>query len=110
MKSMVRAPAEPKAIDADGIINTDSPRGRRFGFTPDLFEGYLWQKGKRIIISLIISLHEGKGNLRQLFDRIEALGYTIAVPTPSNRMRAICEKRGMVERWEGGCEMMEKPE
>ena len=106
---MITAPAEPKGIEADGIIKLDGKRGKRLGFTSDLFDGYLWKQAKRITISFIISLQEGRGHLKTLFDRIESLGYTIAVPTPSNRMRMICEKRGMVACREGDYEMMKKP-
>jgi hypothetical protein len=110
MEEMVRAPAEPKGIEEDGIIRLDSKRGKRFGFTSDLFsfDSYLWKAGNRIIISFIESRDQGKGHLRMLFDMIESFGYTIAVPTPLARMRAICEKRGMVAHWEGGYEMMQK--
>jgi len=104
----IRTPAEPKRIATDGIITLDSNRGKRFGFTHDLFDGYLWKRGKRIIISFIESREPGKGHLKALFDRIESLGYTIAVPTPSNRMRMICEKRGMVACREGDYEMMQR--
>jgi hypothetical protein len=104
----IRTPAEPKRIATDGIINLDSNRGKRFGFTSDLFDGYLWKRGPRIIISFIESRDPGKGHLKALFDRIESLGYTIAVPTPSNRMRMICEKRGMSMHREGEYEMMKK--
>ena len=104
----IRTPAEPKRIETDGIINLDSKRGKRLGFTHDLFDGYLWKRDKRIIISFIESRDPGKGHLKALFDRIESLGYTIAVPTPSNRMRMICEKRGMRMHREGEYEMMQK--
>jgi hypothetical protein len=108
VKMKIKTPAEPKRIGTDGIINLDSKRGKRLGFTSDLFDGYLWKRGRRIIISFIESLDPGKGHLKALFDRIESLGYTIAVPTPSKRMRVICEKRGMVACWEEDYEMMVK--
>ena len=49
----------------DGHIEIDSENGKIFGFTSDLFEGYLWKKENDIYISFIISIHEGKGNLRK---------------------------------------------
>ena len=110
MNPMMTMTAEPKRIETDGIIKLDGKRGKRLGFTSDLFDGYLWKRDKRIIISFIESRDPGKGHLKALFDRIESLGYTIAVPTPSNRMRMICEKRGMVACREGDCEMMQKNE
>lgn len=66
-----------------------------FGFSPDKFEGYLTKQGKFMWISFIMSKQPKKGNLKVLFDKIESLGYTIIVPTPSNRMMEICKKRGM---------------
>ena len=92
----------------DGIINLNTTRGKMFGFTSDLFFGYLWKLGDVIMISFIESRQEKKGNLRALFDHIEARGFTVAVPTPSSRMRAICRKRGMISHWEEGCEVMQR--
>lgn len=67
----------------------------QFGFTPDKFDGYLWLEGDDMVwVSLIISKEEGKGNLRALFDAIEANGLKIIVPTASNRMTDICKRRG----------------
>ena len=79
------------------IIKIDSKKGREFGFTSDKFskDSYLWKDGKFIWISFIASINEHKGNLRALFDTIETKGYNIIVPTPMNRMMAICEKREM---------------
>ena len=80
------------------IIKLDSNKAKKLGFTSDKFFGWLWEDGKYMWISFIESNQEHQGNLRQLFDRIEELGYIIIVPTPSNRMAEICLKRGMVRR------------
>lgn len=79
----------------DGIIELDSDFGKEFGFTADKFFGWLWKQSNFIWISFIESKYEGKGNLRKLFDTIEEKGFEIIVPTPSQRMQMICEKRGM---------------
>ena len=95
----------------DGLIDLGTPRADELGFTSELFDGYLWKHGNNIIISFIDSKHPGKGNLKRLFDGIEAKGFAIAVPTPSRRMHAICLKRGMA-LWtdpQDGCEYMRKP-
>ncbi len=84
-----------KPITEDGMITLDSTIASDFGFTSDKFDGYLWKKDNSIWISLIISLNPGKGNLKQLFNKIEGYGYSLIIPTPSARMRMICEKRGM---------------
>ena len=78
----------------DGIIELDSPFARQLGFTSEKFDGYLWKEGKYIYNSFIISRKRGKGNLRQLFNRIRELGYGIKVPTPLGVMRVIVEKYG----------------
>lgn len=101
-------PTESKKLEDDGIIILDSKRGKQFGFTSDLFYGYLWKTGNQITISLIFSLQERQGHLKTLFDRIESLGFTIAVPCPSSRMRNICLKRGMIEDMKEGFGLMRK--
>ncbi len=79
----------------DGIIQPDSPEWAALGFTSDKFEGYLWRDGGSIWVSFIQSLKPRRGNLKSLFDAIEAHGYSLIVPTPLTRMQQICEKRGM---------------
>ena len=79
----------------NGIINLNTDRAKSLGFTRDKFHGYLWKDDKYIWISTIISLNPGKGNLLALLDSIESNGFTLIIPTPSIRMKAICRKRGM---------------
>lgn len=80
----------------DGMINTDSEGGKEIGFTSDLFDGYLWKNNEDIYISFIISLQEGKGNLRRLFDNILKAGFNIKIPTPFPRMESIIKKLGFI--------------
>ena len=80
----------------NGIINLNTNRAKSHGFTSDKFHGYLWKRDILIWISNITSIAPGKGNIRALFDNIEKAGYCLMVPTPSNRMKAICERRGMI--------------
>jgi len=100
---------------SDGEIKLGTPIATYLGFTPDKFEGYLWHKANCIIISLIISKRPKQGNVSRLFERILSLGYSIAVPTPSNRMRAIVKAKGFVQTWqwddlwEGYIELWVKP-
>jgi hypothetical protein len=56
-----------------------------FGFTRDLFRGWLWKDGDTVMISFIESLHPGQGNLSRLFKNIEAIGLRVAVPLPMGR-------------------------
>lgn len=99
----------------DGIVQIDSEFGKQIGFTSDNFssDSYLWKDGERVMVSLISSKVEGKGNLSALFNNIEALGLSIAVPTPFARMQAILERKGFVMHIEdtemGACEVWAKP-
>ena len=84
----------------DGQIDLDSENGKIFGFTSELFEGYLWKKKDDIYISFIISKQEGKGNLRKLFNNILQHGFNIKVPTPFPRMQKIISKLGFTKTFE----------
>lgn len=81
------------------IIDLNSELAISFGFTPDKFDGWLWQTDNTIWVSFITSLEEGKGNVKQLFDNIESKGFDIIVPAPFARMKKICEARGMEMHW-----------
>lgn len=78
----------------DGIIELDTDFARELGFTSDLFGGYLWKDGDRILISVIFSKSPGLGNLSTLFDAIEAKGFRVAVPTPFPHMQRILQRKG----------------
>jgi len=84
----------------NGIVKLGTKRADKLGFMADKFDGWLWKKDAHITISFIISKQEGTGNLRTLFDNIIKAGYGVKVPTPSNRMRAICKKLGFKKKWE----------
>ena len=86
---------------SDFEIAWGSPLAKALGFTSDKFDGYLWKSGNYIVISFIISLQEEKGNLSNLFNKIESSGYGIKVPTPFARMEAICIAKGFkrTEEW-----------
>ena len=97
-----------------GMIRLNTPFARKIGFTSDKFLGYLWLDNDRIMISSIISLHENKGNLSRLFKSIWKMGFKVAVPTPSAKMRIILIIKGFERKdeWfeEAGamCEVWEK--
>jgi hypothetical protein len=99
----------PKIKIADGIIRLGTDRGRRFGFVPELFDGYMWKAGDAVYISVILSKDEGKGNFRDLVARIRALGFAVKIPTPSARMAEIVRKNGYREasEWDDayGCDV-----
>lgn len=83
----------------NGIINLNTKRAKIFGFTSNKYDGYLWKVKNSIYISFIVSRHQGKGNVRKLFETILKKGFDIWVPTPSARMRMICEKFGGKSEW-----------
>lgn len=78
----------------DGIIELDTDFAKELGFTSDLFGGYLWKDGDRILISDIFSKSPGHGNLSTLFDAIEAKSFRVAVPTPLPHMQRILKRKG----------------
>ncbi len=92
----------------DGIINIDTDRAKEFLFTSADFEKatYLWKVDDTIMISFVISKYPGKGNFGNLLKNITAKGYFIAVPTPSNRMVSILEKKGFRWAMDDGCELL----
>ena len=105
----------PTVKDKTGMITPDSEQGRALGFTSDRFDGWLWEDGKRMWVSFIVSLQEGKGHLSQLFQAIESAGYYIAVPTPFPRMESILKRKGFVPHIEASSmddpvEVWTKPE
>ena len=78
----------------DGHIAPDSEEGSELGFTEDKFSGWLWKNGDRIIVSMIESKQQGKGNFKWLIDNIKAQGYKVDIPTPIGRMSDILRDNG----------------
>lgn len=83
-----------------GIIELDTPRGKKLGFTSDRFGGgsYLWDDGERIMVSFIHSL--ASGNFRGLVAAIHSEGKAVAVPTPLPNMERIVRKNGYTQTFE----------
>ena len=96
----------------DGQIKPDSEMGKALGFTSDKFDGWLWKTGDRVMISMIVSRHEGKGHLSALFKAIEERGFQVAVPSPFARMQSILKRKGFAMHLEdsdlGQCEVWTK--
>lgn len=91
------------------MIELDTEEAKKYGFTSDKFDGYLWRDGQRILVSFIMSIREGAGNLSSLFSAIERDGLNVAVPTPFPRMQLILMRKGFaphVERDEMGNSVM----
>ncbi len=83
------------------IFSGKSKYAEYLGFTADKFNGYLWDDGKgSILISLIFSKHPGDGNVVCLINHLLDLGFTVKIPTPSNRMRKIGKFLGFIETTE----------
>lgn len=87
-------------VDSQGLIALDSEKAVALGFTSDKFHGYLWQLDGSIMISLIISLKPGQGNLSALFDAILQTGYAVKVPIPMGHMKAILIQKGFTQTLE----------
>jgi len=84
----------------DGMIELGTPEGMEIGFTNDLFEGWLWKKGRYIWISMIISKRPNAGNVERLFRNIQKGGFGIKVPTPLGTMVHILQKVGFKQTLE----------
>ena len=84
----------------DHIITLDSPEARAFGFTSDLYDGWLWKHDDRVIISFIACQHPGRGDFSRLLDRIWQAGHEVAVPTPLGKMLAILTHKGFRQTFE----------
>jgi len=78
----------------DGKIELDTSEGKEFGFISSLFDGWLWKDGNKIIISMIISKHDGQGNFQKLLKSIWDKGYKVQIPTPLGTMGYILKKYG----------------
>jgi len=95
-------------------INLDSAFAKAIGFTSDKFAppSYLWKSGKTVYISLIGSVAQGRGDFSRLLANLQEHGFKVKVPTPSNRMRSILEKKGFTRTVEvvrgEGCDVWVK--
>lgn len=78
-------------------VYPSSDEGKEIGFTSDKFSGYLWNnEDGTIIISLIKSYYEGRGNIKELLDILSSKFHTIVIPVASARMEYIANKYGFV--------------
>lgn len=80
--------------DQPMMIKLDDDFAKKLGFTSDKFHGYLFKIKNDIYISMIVSLHMGKGNVSKLFNRVLELGYNLKVPLPILDMVDIVKKKG----------------
>ena len=94
----------------DGIIELDTNRAKEFGFTSDLFIGYLWKRENTIFISYIESKFPNRGNFTSLMKNIWSRGFKIAVPTPFAGMKQILMENGFKQTFEWFPEMEENCE
>lgn len=84
------------AAMSDGIVNLDTDFARLIGFTSDIFDGYLWRDGDRVVISFIASKQPGRGHFSALMKSIKDQGLRVAVPTPFPQMVKILTAKGFV--------------
>lgn len=95
---MKKSPSD--LAEPNEMIALDSPFGRGLGFTSDKFFGYLWLRDNAVYISLIESLHPGRGQFSALLDAIWQRGLAVKVPTPLGSMRSILDHKGFHQTWE----------
>ena len=82
----------------DGIIEIDSPKAKKLGFTSDKFSdfSYLWEDGDNLIVSCISTpeLEEHTGAFREFMKKALTKYLNVIIPTPLPRMVEIGEKQG----------------
>jgi len=76
------------------VIQPSDEKAKEIGFTPDLFDGYLWDNGNEIYMSLIVSLKPGEGNCQRLVKALLEKWDVVKIPLPSDAMVHIAEKFG----------------
>lgn len=76
----------------DGIINPSSTAP--FGFSAELFDGWLWKIGNDIMISFIECRLPCQGHFRRLIENILSHGFNVKIPTPLGRMKRIVQRNG----------------
>ena len=85
----------------DGMILLDTPFAKSIDFISCRFsDGYLWKKGNKITVSLIVAKETGKGYFRELIKNIEKAGFVVSVPNPLGHMQQILEHYGFVPHYE----------
>lgn len=70
------------------------------GLDKELFDGYISEVDDGVIISHISSNNQGQGNFSKLLKQLMEKYNWIKVPTPSNQMTRILEKKGFVMKEE----------
>ena len=83
----------------EGIIEIDSDKAKKYGFTSDKFFGWLWAKNNSIIISFIESKYPGKGNFRALVNNILNHNLSVEIPTPLGKMQKIVRENGFKQKF-----------
>jgi hypothetical protein len=89
----------------DGII--EPAPDSEFGYTADLYDGYLWKMGNSICICFIISKFPNQGNFKKLVENILDQGFIVKITTPLGRMKDIVIKNGYKKTMEFASEFDE---
>lgn len=82
------------------MVNPGDDYGRQLGFSRDAFFGYMTVNEWDCYISFIEAKRPGTGDFRRLLSILARSGFTTKIPTPSNRMRSICQRHGFALTWE----------
>ncbi len=75
-------------------------RSKMMELNKEMFEGYISEVLDGVFISSIKSKHQGKGNFSKLLKELMQKYNWIKVPTPSNQMIEILNKKGFVMKEE----------
>lgn len=80
------------------------------GFTPEKFDGYVFEDGKVCWLSLVIAKNPGHGHFSDVLDSLDKKGMEVRVPTPSLHMQTILSAKGFgpIEQDEHGGTMMRR--
>jgi hypothetical protein len=81
----------------DGVIFEDSEFGKTIGFTKNRFSGVIWKRDGHVWIGFLEDKQNDPENIFRLIDSILALGYRVACPSPSTKLRSILEVKNFVK-------------
>ncbi len=91
----------------DFVCEPGDSRVAQYGWTSDLFRGYISIVDKTIWISSVWSLQKGKGNFSRFVKNLHEAGFLVKVPGPFPKMTEICKHMGFINKPEFFPEMDE---
>lgn len=77
-------------------MNIPEPPHTKIKLPESLFDGYISEEGEGVFISAIESKNKGNGDFSRLLKQLKENYKWIKIPTPSNQMRKITERKGFI--------------